>query len=51
VKNKKINVLRIVIGLNQGVAQQSVLNLPNNLDRSKFNLVVCAIENGGLIAK
>ena len=48
--NKKIQVLRIVIGLNQGGVQQAVLNLARNIDRSKFNLTVCAIENGGLIA-
>ena len=47
--NNKIQVLRIVIGLNQGGVQQAVLNLARNLDRSKFNLIVCAIENGGLI--
>ena len=48
-RNNKIQVLRIVIGLNQGGVQQAVLNLARNLDRSKFNLIVCAIENGGLI--
>ena len=50
-KNNKIQVLRIVIGLNQGGVQQAVLNLARNLDRSKFNLIVCAIENGGLIER
>jgi glycosyltransferase involved in cell wall biosynthesis len=49
-KNSKIQILRIVIGLNQGGVQQAVLNLAKNIDRSKFNLIVCAIENGGLIA-
>ncbi len=48
-KNHKIQILRVVIGLNQGGVQQAVLNLARNLDRSKFNLIVCAIENGGLI--
>ena len=47
--NDKIQVLRIVIGLNQGGVQQAVLNLSKSLDKSKFNLIVCAIENGGLI--
>lgn len=49
-KNNKIQILRIVIGLNQGGVQQAVLNLSRNIDRTKFNLTVCAIENGGLIA-
>lgn len=47
--NNKIQILRVVIGLNQGGVQQAILNLAKNLDRSKFNLAVCAIENGGLI--
>jgi glycosyltransferase involved in cell wall biosynthesis len=49
-KNHKIQILRVVIGLNQGGVQQAVLNLANNLDRTKYELIVCAIENGGLIA-
>jgi glycosyltransferase involved in cell wall biosynthesis len=49
-KNLKIQVLRVVIGLNQGGVQQAVLNLAKNLDSTKFELIVCAIENGGLIA-
>ena len=48
-KNLKIKILRIVIGLNQGGVQQAVLNLAQNLDNNKFELIVCAIENGGLI--
>ncbi len=48
-KNFKIKILRVVIGLNQGGVQQAVLNLAKNLDKTKFKLIVCAIENGGLI--
>jgi len=48
-KNYKIQILRVVIGLNQGGVQQAVLNLAKNLDKTKFELIVCAIENGGLI--
>ena len=48
-KNYKIQILRVVIGLNQGGVQQALLNLAKNLDKTKFELIVCAIENGGLI--
>lgn len=49
--NKKLQVLRVVIGLNQGGVQQGVLNLSRSLDSERINLIACAIENGGLIAE
>jgi glycosyltransferase involved in cell wall biosynthesis len=49
--DNKIQVLRLVIGLNQGGVQQGVLNLARSLDHERINLIACAIENGGLIAE
>jgi glycosyltransferase involved in cell wall biosynthesis len=49
--NRRLKVLRVVIGLNQGGVQQAVLNLFNGLDRQKFEPIACAIENTGTIGK
>ncbi|MBC8506774.1 MAG: glycosyltransferase, partial [Chloroflexi bacterium] len=49
--SQPINVLRVVIGLNQGGVQQGVLNLCRGLDSSQFKVLACAIENGGAIAR
>lgn len=46
-----LNILRVVIGLNQGGVQQGVLNLCSALDPKKFRLIVVALENGGAVAK
>lgn len=48
---EKIKILRVVIGLNQGGVQQGVLNLCRGLDKNRFDIIVCAIENGGTIGK
>ncbi len=46
---RRLNVLRVVIGLNQGGVQQGVLNLFRGLDGERFNPIACAIENSGAI--
>lgn len=48
---RKIKILRVVIGLNQGGVQQGVLNLCRGLDAERYELIVCAIENHGAIGK
>jgi glycosyltransferase involved in cell wall biosynthesis len=48
--NKSLNVLRVVIGLNQGGVQQGVLNLCRSVDPKRYKIIACAIENGGAIA-
>lgn len=49
--SKRLKILRVVIGLNQGGVQQAVLNLFNWLDKRKFEPIACAIENTGAIGK
>lgn len=46
---KRLRILRVVIGLNQGGVQQGVLNLCRGLDETRFELIACAIENTGAI--
>ncbi len=46
-----VNVLRVVIGLNQGGVQQGVLNLFRGLEPSRFRPIACALENDGAIGK
>ena len=46
---KRLKILRVVIGLNQGGVQQGVLNLCRGLDPERFEVIACAIENGGAI--
>ncbi|HHC73846.1 MAG TPA: hypothetical protein ENK78_02040, partial [Thiothrix sp.] len=48
---RKIKILRVVIGLNQGGVQQGVLNLCRGLDPERYEPIVCAIENHGAIGK
>lgn len=48
---RKIRVLRVVIGLNQGGVQQGVLNLFRGLDPNRYEAIACAIENTGAIGK
>lgn len=48
---RPINVLRVVIGLNQGGVQQGVLNLFRGLDPRRFRPIACAIENDGAIGR
>ena len=48
---KRLKILRVVIGLNQGGVQQAVLNLFKGLDKRKFEPIACAIENTGAIGK
>jgi len=48
--NRRLIILRVVIGLNQGGVQQGVLNLCRGLDPEKFQVISCAIENGGAIS-
>lgn len=48
---RRINVLRVVIGLNQGGVQQGVLNLFRGLDSTRFRPIACAIENDGAIGR
>ena len=50
-RNRPLNILRIVIGLNQGGVQQGVLNLFRGLDQNRFRPIACAIENSGAIGK
>ncbi len=51
VLERPLNVLHVIIGLNQGGAQEAVLNLFKGLDRRQFEPIVCAIENTGAIGK
>ena len=48
---RPINVLRVVIGLNQGGVQQGVLNLFRGLDAARFRPIACAIENDGAVGR
>lgn len=48
---RPVNVLRVVIGLNQGGVQQGVLNLFRSLDRERFRPIACALENDGAIGR
>lgn len=48
---KRLKVLRVVIGLNQGGVQQGVLNLCRGLDPVRFEPIACAIENSGAIGR
>ena len=48
---RPVNVLRVVIGLNQGGVQQGVLNLFRGLDRERFRPIACALENDGAIGR
>lgn len=48
---RRINVLRVVIGLNQGGVQQGVLNLFRGLDPGRFRPIACAIENDGAVGR
>ena len=49
--SRKIKILRVVIGLNQGGVQQGVLNLFCGLDPNRYEPIACAIENSGAIGK
>lgn len=46
-----VNVLRVVIGLNQGGVQQGVLNLFRGLDPTRFRPIACALENDGAVGR
>jgi glycosyltransferase involved in cell wall biosynthesis len=48
---KRLNVLRVVIGLNQGGVQQGVLNLFRGLDPTRFRPIACALENDGAVGR
>lgn len=48
---KRLRILRVVIGLNQGGVQQAVLNLFKGLDPARFEPIACAIENSGAIGR
>jgi len=48
---RPINVLRVVIGLNQGGVQQGVLNLFRGLDTRRFRPIACALENDGAVGR
>jgi glycosyltransferase involved in cell wall biosynthesis len=48
---RRLRILRVVIGLNQGGVQQAVLNLFKGLDLGRFEPIACAIENSGAIGK
>lgn len=48
---RRLKVLRVVIGLNQGGVQQGVLNLCRGLDPERFEPIACAIENSGAIGQ
>lgn len=49
--DRRLTVLRVVVGLNQGGVQQAVLNLFRGLDPARFRPIACAIENTGAIGK
>ena len=46
---RRLRILRVVIGLNQGGVQQGVFNLFRGLDPRRFEPIACAIENTGAI--
>lgn len=48
---RPLNILQVVIGLNQGGIQQSVLSLLKCLNGDRFRAVVCAIEATGAIGR
>jgi glycosyltransferase involved in cell wall biosynthesis len=49
--HRRLKILRVVIGLNQGGVQQAVFNLFKGLDRERFEPIACAIENSGAIGR
>lgn len=48
---RRIKVLRVVIGLNLGGVQQGVLNLCRTLDPRRYEIIVCALENDGVVGR
>jgi glycosyltransferase involved in cell wall biosynthesis len=48
---RRIKVLRVVIGLNLGGVQQGVLNLCRQLDPERYEIMVCALENDGVVGR
>lgn len=48
---RRIKVLRVVIGLNLGGVQQGVLNLCRHLDPERYEPIVCALENDGVVGR
>ncbi len=49
--HRRLKILRVVIGLNQGGVQQAVFNLFKGLDPERFEPIACAIENTGAIGR
>lgn len=46
---KRIKIIRVVVGLNQGGVQQMILNLFKGLNKDLFEPIALAIENNGAI--
>ncbi len=49
--SRRVKVLRVVIGLHLGGVQQGVLNLCRQVDRERYEVIVCALENDGAIGR
>jgi glycosyltransferase involved in cell wall biosynthesis len=47
---RKINVLHVIEALPFGGAENLLLTLARNIDRSRFNLVFCCLVKGGAVA-
>ncbi|MBC8484893.1 MAG: glycosyltransferase [Bacteroidetes bacterium] len=48
---RKINVVHIITSLPLGGAENVVYTLAKNIDRSKFNVIVCCLDDEGYIAE
>ena len=48
---RKIKIIRVVVGLNQGGVQQMIFNLFKGLDKDIFEPIALAIENSGAIGE
>ena len=47
--NKKINLMQVVNGMRVGGAELKLLELIENLDRDKFNITICSLEDVGTL--
>ena len=50
-ERRRIKILHVVIGLNMGGIQEVVSNIFKGIDRERFELTACAIEDTGIIGK
>lgn len=50
-KNSKIKVMHVLSKLDTGGLENGIINLCNNLDREKFEPMICCLNDSGLMAQ